>query len=589
MIRLSLLLLLAPLLGCAQPFSQISEDPISISEIKPGDPGVWRTVVSGREVQTFPLEVVGVIESFVGPGMPIILCRAVDEENTMTGPVSGMSGSPVYINGRLAGAYAYGFPWSKEKTLIGVTPIEWMNPLLGYPDRPYRETPFISNETTATTSLGLPASFEALPTSGSQESGPQALPVPLLTSGVSVDVLRVIQPWLDQRGLRLTAGGAGGVATSGEDLFTAGSPLAVILASGDLRIGGVGTITRREGDRLIAFGHPMLGSGSVELPIGGAEIVDVVSNYRISFKLSNIGEVAGTLWQDSTPGIQGELGRIPYMIPIQVASNVGIKKVVAGKLAEHRNFTPSMALTYAAQSLLTATEGPEDATIRGKISIAIEDEEEPLELTRRGIGFSGAVDILFSFADAVNMVLNGSQEFPRLENIDVSFETEPGEKRQILHSVRLETARVKAGGSVQLTIINRKRNGETATHTVEIPLPNAPAGSNFSVHIADASAIRSFDRIATYDPTRPFSELLTELRQLRDNGSIYIQLLRPMAGLRLEGRNLEELPPSVLRLYQSTLEQPGDQFLSESIAWETSIPVPGVFTGNSRINFQTEP
>ncbi|MGE9291060.1 MAG: SpoIVB peptidase S55 domain-containing protein, partial [Puniceicoccales bacterium] len=114
---LFLLLALTASLTSAQ-----AEETISLDEIQPGDPGEWKTVVSGTEVESFPLTVVGIVDSFAGPGIPIILCRATDPTNTQTGPVSGMSGSPVYINGRLAGAYAYGFPWSKDKTLIGVTP-----------------------------------------------------------------------------------------------------------------------------------------------------------------------------------------------------------------------------------------------------------------------------------------------------------------------------------------------------------------------------------------------------------------------------------------------------------------------------------
>jgi len=570
-----------------------AEEMISIEEIRPGDQGEWRTVVSGTEVESFPLTVVGIVDSFVGPGMPIILCRANDPTNTATGPVSGMSGSPVYINGRLAGAYAYGFPWSKEKTLIGVTPIEWMQPLFDSPDTPYRETQSAGRADSGSEpsgSLGLPASFGALPADGAEASSPVPLPVPLLAAGVSSRTLDAIRPWLNDRGLFVTSGAGGGLSRGGSDpSFEAGSPLAVILASGDLTLGGVGTITRREGDRVIAFGHGMLGSGSVELPVGSAEIVDVVSNYRISFKLSNIGEVAGTLWQDSTPGIQAELGRIPYMVPIQVTSDGGIQSPIEGQLAEHRQFLPGMALVYAAQTLLTGTEGPAEATVRGALSVGIEGIEAPLELSRVGVGFGGAIDVLFTFANVINQVVNGSQEFPRIERIAVDFQTENQERRQILHSVRLDSARIRPGEPVRLTIITRKRDGALENHSVEVPLPRAAAGSPFSVFVADADTLREFDQIASPNPARSLDDLVTELRQLKSNDAIYVQLLRPEPGLRLDGQNLEQLPPSVLRLFQDSLEQPGEMFLRESVVWETTIPVPGVFSGSSRIEFTTEP
>ena len=582
--------LLSLLLAVAASLTQTyAEETIPLEEIQPGDSGEWRTVVSGSEVESFPLTVVGILDSFAGAGVPVILCRASDSINTATGPVSGMSGSPVYIKGRLAGAYAYGFPWSKDKTLIGVTPIGKMEPLFNYPDIPYRDAlnaPIANSETTA--SLGLPNNFSSIRTSTESTSSPRPLPIPLLASGISAKTLDAIQPWLEKNNLFVTAGAGGRTKKTDAD-FEAGSPLAVILASGDLTLGGVGTITRREGDRVIAFGHPMLSAGSVELPIGSAEVVDVVSSYRISFKLSNIGEVAGTLWQDSTTGIQAELGRIPYMIPITIHSDAAIKNPIEGKLAEHRDLTPSMALTYAAEGILTSREGPDEATVRGQLSIDIDGYDEPLEFSRVGVGFTGAIDLLFTFSDYLNAVVKGSQEFPRLKNISYDFKTENEEKRQLLHSIRLESSRIQADKPVELTIVTRKRNGELAHHTVEVPLPDAPDGSSFSLFVADADTLRSFDQIATYNPTRSLDQLITELRQIKDNGSIYVQLLRPSPGLRLDGRNLEELPPSVLRLYQSSLEKPGEKMLRESIVWETAIPVPGEFSGSSRIQFTTEP
>ncbi len=568
---------------------------ISVEEIEPGDKGEWRTAVTGNVLKTFPLEVVGILESFSGPGMPIILCRAVDEENTLTGPVSGMSGSPVYIDGRLAGAYAYGFPWSKEKTLIGVTPIDWMLPLLDKPDQSYRNT---QDPTTPgdrpdeeSVRLGIPDPFETITAAAGDGTSPSPLPIPLMASGVDAETLRALSPWLEERGIRLTAGAAGsaGKRQPGDHEYEPGSPVSVILADGDLRIGGVGTVTWVDGDRILAYGHPMLGSGATELPLGGAEVVDVVSSYRISFKLSNIGAVEGTLWQDSTSGIQGEIGRIPYMIPIRVESDAGIKSPVVGSLAEHRSLTSSMALIYVAQTLLAAEEGPAEATLDARFSIEIEGETEPVVFHRRGTGFFGALDCLFFFAGNLDRILNGTQEFPRLASLDVQLKTENTEKSQKLHAIRLDSARIRAGDDVRLEIQTRNRGGELVRHRIGIPVPADAAGEDFSVLVADADTLISYEGFRRRDPTETLDELLAKLRRFPGNGEIHIQLIRPLKGLRLEGRNLENLPPSVLSLDGSSLHTPGDRVLNESVVWEKSIPVPGVFSGSARIQFNTEP
>lgn len=592
MIRLFISLLLLPLSDPAAAIDEASPF-ISLEEIEPGDQGEWRTAVTGNEIKTFPLEVVGILESFSGPGMPIILCRATDDENTRTGPVSGMSGSPVFINGRLAGAYAYGFPWSKEKTLIGVTPIDWMLPLLEKENQPYLESqqgaPPGGADPGGKAALGMPLPLEAISASRSNAASPEPLPIPLLASGVSAETLRAVAPWLEEQGLRLASGitGSGG-ETSLPDLEP-GSPIAVILAEGDLKIGGVGTVTWVDGDRVLGFGHPMLGSGSTELPVGKAEIVDIVSNYRISFKLSNLGKAEGTLWQDSTSGIQAQMGRTPYMIPIRIESDAGIKTPVTGNLVEHRNFTSSMALLYAARTLLSSEEGPADATILGDFEILIEGEEDPLTFHRRGVGFSGAVDSLFFFANKVDRLLNGTQELPRIEHIEVNLKTSNTERIQHLHAIQLDSARIRAGEPVRLSIQTRLRNGSLAQHDLQIPIPADAIGEPLSILVADADTIAVQDRLGLTDNTAPLADLIAILRQFRSNGEIHVRLISPSRGLRLEGKNLENLPPSVLSLYSSSLQSPGELFLQESVVWEESIPVPGVFSGTARLNFETEP
>jgi len=561
---------------------------IPLAEVEAGMQGVWKTVVRGTEIESFPLEVVGVLDSFIGPGVPIILGRALDDINTHTGPVSGMSGSPVYIEGRLAGAYAYGFPWSRDKTLIGITPIESMMPLLETKDREHRSAQRPS-EVPKKQNLGLPRASEewtALARADGELS-PQALPLPLFAGGLDAKALQTMDPWLRERGIQLTTGVGSGSSQKDFD-FEAGSPLSVILATGDLYIGGVGTITYREGDRILAYGHPMMGRGSVELPVGGAEIVDVVSSFRISFKLSNAGPPVGTLWQDSTPGIQAELGRVPYMIPVRIQASAGDDRVIEGKIAEDRALSPILSLIYMVQTLFSAAEGPDNSTTYATLTLDVEGLDEPITSQYRGVGETGSVQTLLRFAGILENLLNGAEVFPRINNIHVELEVKYGEKEERLHSVRLESSRLVSGSSVPLEINTRKKDGTLQNYRREIPLPLNPVGTEYAILIQDASTLEQYEGLLQNRQARSFVSLIREIRQLPENGAIFVRLIQKVPGIRLEGENLENLPPSVLALYQSSLQAPGETFLSESILWEGVIPVEGTFTGEARIQFKTE-
>ena len=582
---------------------------IPLAEIAPGDTGEWRTAVAPGRVESFPLEVVGVLEDFAGPQLPILLCRATDALNTMTGPVSGMSGSPVYIDGRLAGAYAYGFPWSKDKTLIGVTPIQAMEPLYDLPDLPLREAgqePGGSGPQEG--ALSAPAARLPGPTltggDRAEANGlqPASVPLTLTASGLSPAARARVRPWWEQRGWSLTGGAAGQDRTL-QSSYGPGEPLAVLLAAGDITMGGVGTITARRDDRVIAFGHPMFGNGATELPVGPAEVVDVVSNYRNSFKIANFGGIEGTLWQDDRPGIQAEIGRRPYVVPIEVRFGDGDSEVLHGDIAEHRDILPGMLLAYLSQSLEARPEKYDRSLVEAELTLAIEGREDPLHFRRRGPGPGTDLptmvglgqrepgilsDPFFYLTDLFQQVLSGTETFPRVTRLEAEVRVRPGEPQEALEEVRLGTARLRPGEPVVVHLRTRQADGSQRLRRVEVPLPEGSPGATYRLRVGNADQLNENRLLRAGYPGRSLEALFGELEDLRPNGFLYLQLLRPSPGLRLDGQRLEGLPPSVLRLSASDQRVNGEDFLREEVVWETRLPVDGLLTGNAELLLSTE-
>lgn len=580
--------------GCATRAGETGT--IGLDEIKPGQRGVWRTVIQGNEIEEFQLEVVGILQSYMGPEYPIIVCRALDASQRASGPVRGMSGSPVYINGRLAGAYAYGWTWSKNETLIGVTPIDLMMPLYDLPDRPFRPETLPeseqNNEAPEPAWLFDPEKMgellEGLPVAEAGNSRLSPSPLPLFVSGMSPLVSEYFGDELRSFGLDAIPMGAG---SSGEQLpfngFEPGSAISLVFSSGDIVFGGVGTVTHVQGDRLLAFGHAADRIGSVELAMAPAEIVTIAQRYEMSFKMGNLGQPVGTVWQDHSPGISGQVGRIPYMAPVRVTMGGDFPSEMQGAVAELPNRTAGIFFVYMAQTLLRNLGGLDLTTVTGEMRVEFEGVSEPLEMRYRAVGLDGARFMLMRFASAVTRVLRAPMARPRVASLNAHFEVEQGRNAFQLTSARRLSSRVKEGETIQVLLSLQPELGQPLQKIVEIPVPEGARGERLAVLVQDQATAESFDGWGEHRVFSSFSSLVEELNLLRPNDQIYLRLVRQRPALKIDGRVMEDLPPSVISLYRRSLGEVGGQ-VRESVVWEKALPVNGTFSGNWRIEFPVE-
>ncbi len=560
-----------------------------LDQVQPGMAGEWRTVVSGTEIRTFPLEVIGVAWDFIAPGRSLILCKAVDEENLLSGPVAGMSGSPVYLDGKLAGAYAYGFTWPKAQAIIGVTPIADMLELYALPTSSGGKS---AREAGAPRSGRPPApragaSWRDLST-GALASHLQPLPTPLGVSGFSPRVLADFADHFKELGLEPVSQPMGRAGTELDVELRPGSAVAGVLLDGDFSIAGTGTVTHRDGDRLLAFGHPFFGMGPGEIPMAAAEILTVVRALPGSFKLSNTGPVIGTIYEDRLSAIAGEIGREPPVtrLSFQVTDASGGRHTYEGNLFRHPRISPLISGMALSQVLNNTMEAVAEQTFYLESHWEVEGHE-PIVRRDAASGAGAGMILALQHMGLHQRLINNPFEAVEIASVTYEIRLRDEWAMTRLESVRADRLTVKAGQEIGLTVTTVDYRGARETRRVRVPVPERAKPGEVMVVVGDAGSVRRFD-VDTRATPADLEQLMNTLRKHRSRGAIYVKLVKPSPGLSVEGQSLPNLLPSAAALLQSpgTRELRGD--IRETGVWETSLPVEGEFSGQQTLRIEIE-
>ncbi len=312
-----------------------------VKDVRPGMTGEGLTVFRGTKPEPFKFRVVSVLRNFL-PKQDIILIRVEDERVEKSGVAAGMSGSPVYIDGKVIGAVAYAWSFSKEP-LAGVTPIEAM---LAEKSRPRRRDGDVYADGGRARAPGAAFAAEAAATGGFGDARLEPVAVPLAVSGLSAEALSTVASDLQQLGLvPLRAGGGGPSLRPEKGHVEPGSAVGVELIRGDMSAVGTGTVTYVDGNHVFAFGHPMLGTGEVELPLVESEVHTFMPSLATSFKMASPLAEVGTLVQDRQSCIVGDLSRRTKMMPVQVTVRVpdSEPRPFRAEIARDKRLTPLLA------------------------------------------------------------------------------------------------------------------------------------------------------------------------------------------------------------------------------------------------------
>lgn len=566
-----------------------------VEQIKPGMKGKGRSVLQGAEIQEFDAEILGVIKNS-RPKRNVILARLSGMGLENTGVIQGMSGSPVYIEGRLIGAVAYSFAYAKEP-IAGITPIGEMLAISG-PGQPSGGKSLTSGAIQSSLSLdellalegGVFAALDPL-SAGGRTLAP--IGVPLILGGFSAPALDRAKPVFARWGFYPMSGGAGGQVKSAgappASPFREGDPVAVELVRGDLSVAAVGTVTYAEGKRILAFGHPLYNLGPVDYAMSRANVLGVVPSLESSFKLAEIGTPAGRITQDRSVGVLGEVAGVPRLIPLslRLSDAAGAVREFKIEIGRDKILSP-LLINLAVASLLSSEERSYgnmtyamdgDVYLENGSSVHLEDM------------FSGNLDTapasLSGLLTAVVFYLaNNEFEEAGIHKIELRARALEEAKFATLERVWLDKYEASPGERIQVRIYYRTYGGQSLQEAVDIDAPPLPGGSEFSLVIADAASMHQIEatlyRSQDFVP-RSFSQLVRLLNNLRKNNRIYFKMMASKPGLFLKGEELPNLPPSMKSMFASPRATSSPTELTRSTLREYQLPIPYVFRGLAAI------
>jgi hypothetical protein len=509
-----------------------------LRDVRAGQHAIGKTVFSGSKIEEFQVEILGVLEN-VGPRQSIILARLSGGPLAQTGVMQGMSGSPVYIDGRLVGAVALAFNFSKEP-IAGIRPIEEM---LAVGDSGHAAPPKVASNAAPKVSSNMDSFASKL----------IDIATPVSFSGFTAGTLEQFAPQLKKLGLEPRQG----VSSGGKLPSKLGAPaslrpgdmIAVELLSGDLSIGAEGTVTAVDGKAIYAFGHQFMSVGNTELPFARAEVLTLLPNLSSSFKISSPLEWMGSITEDRSTSIYGELGRKADTIPLEITVKDGRRAPLSYhmQMIQDRVLSPYIVQTavYSAMDATERTLGLASYSLRGGVEFVQGVPALKLDNTYAG-DFNVPLQASSGVASPLASILGAG--FDALKIKSITLEIEASERKRLLQvdQVTASPKQVHPGDSVELSVTFTGENGLETQKSVRYRVPvGAPEGTlSFTVSDGTMTNALDYQQMSPAVPKSP-TQLISFLNNLRPNTNAYIRVWRTDPAFEVQGQDLPDPPPSV--------------------------------------------
>jgi hypothetical protein len=524
-----------------------------LKDIRPGMHGTGRTVFSGGRIDEFQVEILGVLDN-MGPKESIILARLSGGPLDQTGVMQGMSGSPVYIDGKLVGAIALGFAYSKEP-IAGIRPIEDMiRPAATSATAPARRTPIALADSDFTRGIPRPQPATA---GGAQMAD---IATPLSFGGFTRATLDAFAPQLRALGLEprqgMTSGGKLDSAMGNPANLKPGSMISVELLAGDYNVGADGTVTYIDGNRVYAFGHRFLDLGVTSMPFALSDVIALVPNTNTSFKLSAPREWMGAINLDGNTAISGELGKRAAMVPVSLAVWRGSTRIETYQMqmVDDPLLSPLLA-QMAVFSAIDATERSVGAaTVRITGEIQFQNGGTPVRIRNMFASDNGsAMQASISTAFPLAYVMQSGFDSLRLKSIALRIEAFDQKKELAIDGISVERREVRAGDKVRLNVSLVGENGAETLRQVEyqVPIGAEPGVLYFTVSDANTANLADFRQTLGANP-HSAAQLISTVNNLHPNNRAYVRVWRTDPAFQLEGADLPDPPPSAALILAGT-------------------------------------
>ena len=558
-----------------------------LSEVQPGLKGVVYTIFTGNEIEKVNLVVLGVLRNALGPKQDVILVQLLGEKVEHTGVVAGMSGSPVYFDGKLAGALSLKLGVFTKEAIGGVTPIENMLDVQKAPDATPEAPPA---SPTSNASGGYPPQVPlpgnlAQPTSAGGGQFLVPIETPLISTGLYPDTIARFSKELSGWGMSMMAGGT--TAPSPEDAqLKPGDMVGVELIRGDLTLTPGCTVTTVDKGRILACGHPIFSFGNVSMPLARAYVVTTLASAMASTKIISTGGTIGTLTQDRVTAIAGRLGDGPPMIPLDVTLvTPTAQKQFHFELIENPEITPVLVALATYNGIVGSPAYGEGSTlqldgeidIRGHTSVKLRDLYAPTDMPVPG-GFFVATSVQNVFT---RIYLN-PYEVPHLNGIHLRVTALPERRWATIDNAWIEKNEVNPGDAVAVKVQLRPYRGASFVQEIPITIPAQAARGNLQLLISDAeTANRTIDSLeASSQGQLPgLEELIKLINRDHENDRLYATLLQATPTLMVEDKVMPNAPASAINVLDQRQSPGGARLMYQSMTGEWSVEMHQVVTG----------
>jgi hypothetical protein len=579
-----------------------------LSELKKGMKGYGLTVFEGTKIEKFDVEIIGVMHN-IGPGQNLILAQVDSPVVKRAGVIAGMSGSPIFIDGKVIGALAYAWQFAKEP-VAGITPIEEMLKI-SQVVRPAGASP--AGATPRMTGVEL---LKALATSKPEEafdklvkgmaarpvntlSGATRIALPMSMSSFAPETIQRFAPYFEQLGFQaVPAGATSSSMTSStgtgvkKSTFSPGDPVGAVLLNGDFNVAASGTVTYIDGDRVYAFGHPFLDMGEINFPMATSEVVGVLPSIANSFKFSNTGDIVGVLSQDRSAGIMGVLGAKTDMIPVEVVLNgAGPAQTYRVNVVRHSYLSPLM-LAMVTDSIVSNQQ-----RAAGERTVLLESEIklkgfDPVRIREGFAGQQARQAIPQYLALVAGYVMSNEFADAEIESVKINLRHDDDLRIAKLMEASLvmpDKGRVAPGDTVQVRTVLKPFRGEAFVETFDLRIPDEqPAGAAYLL-VGSGSVMNAIDFSLVPPDPRTLQQVLSVVQRLRPATDLTVALYSTGEGAVTSGVYLPNLPPSMRAVVVADTSNGAQAAVKYHPAGQSARPLGYIVDGALKIDIDVQP
>jgi hypothetical protein len=555
---------------------------MKVDDVRPGMKGIGYTVFQGTQPEPMGVEVLGVLRNMNGPKSDVVLVKLIGEKPEFTGVVAGMSGSPVYIDGKLLGAIAYRIGQFSKEPIAGVTPIEQMLEINEFDQSIPQSGAAAAARVSGASRTSTPGKDESSPI---QSYAQYLTPIdaPFVFNGFNEAAIKQFAPALSAVGITPVMGVGSASKDKQPEPLVPGSAVSAIMVRGDMDVAATCTVTYMDKDHLLACGHPLMQFGMVDMPMTKANVVATLSSPLNAFKIINTTEAVGAFVQDRHTGILGRFDRDPKMIPVTLSIHgPSGPREYHYEVLNNPKLTPVMMMTTVYNALMGMNQYGEETTYRmnGRIHVNGFSDVRLTNMFSPVDANPTAYAVAMSLGDHFGRIYDNPFEAPTVSGVNLEFDLEPERRAAVLESARTDVTEARPGDEITIEAVLRPYRGDRIVRRIPVRVPTSAPKGSLRILVSDAETL---DRARRSTPAMgrrmDLHSTIEVLNKEHLNDHLYVSLLEANPQATVEDKVMPAVPLSVMNVMEGMRATQEMVVFNESAVNEASTPVGYVVSG----------